>query len=87
MLNRPTRPRVVALTRLEQVENVLGAQSRPQRQEMMVGVGEGPTATNSRQARVLDLRKNHDELPIADPAEGGGEVGMARVDDTGSNAR
>jgi hypothetical protein len=59
MLNRLTRSRVQWLSQLEKVKNVLGARCRPESEEMVVRVGEGPTAADRHETRISDLRKDH----------------------------
>src|SRR5258706_9673642 len=58
-LDRFTWLRVVRLSRLEQVKDVLCAQRRPRSDEMMIRIIEGPTATNRHEARVPNLREDH----------------------------
>jgi hypothetical protein len=58
-LDRLTRSWVLWLSRLEKVENVLCARSRPQSEEMVIRVGEAATATDCHEARVSDLREDH----------------------------
>ena len=59
MLDRLTRSWVLGLSRLEQVEDVLCARRRPESEEMVIRVGEGPTAADRHEARVSDLREDH----------------------------
>jgi len=59
MLDRVTRSRVLWLSRLEKVKNVLCVGCRPQSEEMVIRVGEGPPATDRHQARISDLREDH----------------------------
>jgi hypothetical protein len=59
MLDRLTRSRVLGLSRLEKVKNVLCARCRPQSEEMVIRVGEGPTAADRHETRVSDLREDH----------------------------
>src|SRR5256886_5555076 len=44
LLNCVTRPRVRGLRRLEEVKDVLRARCRPQGEELVIRIGEGPTA-------------------------------------------
>jgi hypothetical protein len=60
MLDRLARSRVRRLSRLEQAQDVLCTQCRPESQEVVIGVREGPTATSRHEARVSDLRQDHD---------------------------
>ena len=59
MIDRLTRSRVLGLSRLEKVKNVLCARCRPQSEEMVIRVGEGPTAADRHETRVSDLREDH----------------------------
>ena len=60
MLDRLTRPRVLGLGRLEEVKDVLRARCRPESEEMVIRISEGPTAADGNEARVPDLREDHD---------------------------
>jgi hypothetical protein len=53
------RPRVVGPDRFEVPEDVLRAGGRPEGEKVMIGVGEGPAATDRREARIPDRRKDH----------------------------
>src|SRR5205814_4638133 len=46
LLDRVTRPRVRRLRRLEEVKDVLRARCRPQGEELVIRIGEGPTAAD-----------------------------------------
>jgi hypothetical protein len=59
MLDRLTRPRVVRLSRLEEVKDVLRARCRPKSKEMVIGISEGPASADGHEARVPDLREDH----------------------------
>ena len=59
MLDRLTRPRILRLSQLEEVKNVLRARCRPQSEEVVIGIGEGPTAADRHEARVPDLWEDH----------------------------
>ena len=59
MLDRLTRSWVLRLSRLEQVKDVLRARCRPKREELVIRIGEGPTAADRHEARVSDLREDH----------------------------
>ncbi len=59
MLDRLTRSRVLRLSRLENVKDVLRALRRPKSEEMVIRIGEGPTAADRHEARVPDLREDH----------------------------
>ncbi len=59
VLDRFTWSRVLRLRRFEQVKDVLRARRRPKSEEMVIRIGEGPTATNRHEARVPNLREDH----------------------------
>jgi hypothetical protein len=59
MLDRLTRSPVRGLNRLEQVEDVLGARGRPQREEMVVGIGERPAAPDRHQPGIPHFGEDH----------------------------
>ena len=59
VLDRFAWSRVIRLSRLEKVKDVLCAQCRPKSEEMVIRIGEGPTAANRHEARVPNLRKDH----------------------------
>jgi hypothetical protein len=60
ILDRLTRPWVLRLSRLEEVKDVLGARCRPKSEEMVIRISEDPTAADRHEARVPDLRQDHD---------------------------
>src|SRR4051794_31432474 len=64
VLDRLTRSWVFRLSRLEQVKDVLRARCRPKSQELMIRIGEGPTAADRHEARISDLRQDHGRAPI-----------------------
>src|SRR4051794_39051761 len=64
MLDRLTRSWVLRLSRLEQVKDVLGARCRPQSQQPVIRIGEGPAAADGHEARISDLREDHGRAPI-----------------------
>jgi hypothetical protein len=59
MLDRLSRSWVFWPSRLEKVKNVLCARCRPQSQEMVIRIGEGPTAADRHEARISDLLEDH----------------------------
>jgi hypothetical protein len=59
IFDRLTRPRVIGPNRLEETEDVLRAQCRPQSEEVVIRIGEGPAAADRHEARVPDLREDH----------------------------
>ena len=56
MLDRLTRSWVLRLSRLEEVKDVLRARRRPQREELVIRIGEGPTAADRHETRVALFR-------------------------------
>ena len=64
MLDRLTRSRVLRPSRLEEVEDMCCAGCRPQREELMVCIGERPAAADRHEARVADVREDHALTPI-----------------------
>src|SRR4051794_2549913 len=72
VLDRLTRSRVLRLSRLEKVKNVLCARCRPKCEEVVIGVGEGPAAADRHEPRVSNLRKDHDGTSICDGPQGQG---------------
>jgi hypothetical protein len=60
VLDRFTWSWVLGLDRLEQVEDVLGTRRRPQSEETMIRIGESPTATKCDEARIPNLRQDHE---------------------------
>src|SRR5579859_1059180 len=59
LLDRLTRPQVLGLSRLEEVKDVLRARCRPQSEQMVIRISEGPTAADRHEARIPDLREDH----------------------------
>jgi hypothetical protein len=59
LLDRLTRSRVLRLSRLEEVKDVFRARCRPKGEELVIRIGEGPTAADRHEARVSDLREDH----------------------------
>ena len=59
VLDRFAWSRVIRLSRLEKVKDVLRARCRPKSEEMVIRISEGPTAANRHEARVPNLRKDH----------------------------
>src|SRR5437773_5113387 len=64
LLNRLTRSRVLRPSRLEPVEDVLRARCRPQGEEVVIRIGEGPTAADRHEARVALFREDHTQQPF-----------------------
>jgi hypothetical protein len=59
LLDRLTWSRVLRLSRLEEVEDVLGARCRPQGEELVIRIGERPTAADRHETTVAVLREDH----------------------------
>ena len=59
LLDRLAGPPIRRLHRLEEGQHVLGARRRPQREEPMVGVREGPPAADGDEAPVAVLGQDH----------------------------
>jgi hypothetical protein len=59
MLDRLTRSWVLRPSRFEEVKDVLRARCRPKSEELVIRIGEGPTAADRHEARVSDLREDH----------------------------
>ena len=58
------RPRVPGVSRLEQVQDVLSASRRPQGEQVVIAVRQGPAAADRHQARVAHLRQDHGRAPF-----------------------
>jgi hypothetical protein len=59
MGDRHPRSWIVGLSRLAQAEDVFSARCRPKSEELVLRVGEGPTATDRHEAGVSDFREDH----------------------------
>src|SRR5439155_2858710 len=59
LLDRLTRSWVQRLCRLEEVEDMLRARCRPQREQLVIRIGQRPTAADRYETTVADLRENH----------------------------
>jgi hypothetical protein len=78
VLDRFAWSRVIRLSRLEKVKDVLCARCRPKSEEMVIRISEGPTAANRHEARVPNLRKDHWlGLPLLRPSGPRGARGQA----------
>src|SRR5262249_7651121 len=62
-LDRLTRSRVLRLSRLEEVKDVLRARCRPQGEELVIRIGERPTAADRHETRVAVFREDHTSTP------------------------
>ena len=63
LLDRLTRTRVLRLSRLEEVKDVLRARCRPQGEELVIRIGEGSTAADRHETRVAVFREDHTQHP------------------------
>src|SRR6202022_4970977 len=63
LLNRVTGSQVLRPSRLEPVEDVLRARCRPQGEELVTRIGEGPTAADRHETRVAVFREDHTQHP------------------------
>src|SRR5262249_40515806 len=59
MLDCSARSRVLRLSRLEEVKNMLRAQCRPKSEELMIRIGEGSTTADGDEARVAIFGEYH----------------------------
>jgi hypothetical protein len=59
LLNRLARSRVIRPSPLEPVKDVLRARCRPQGEEPVIHIGEGPTAADRDETRVAYAREDH----------------------------
>ena len=64
VLDRLTRSRVLRLSRLEEVKDVLRARCRPQGEELVIRIGEGPTAADRYETRVAVFREDRSQHPF-----------------------
>jgi hypothetical protein len=62
--DRLTRSRILRLSRLEEGQDVLRARCRPQGEELVIRIGEGPTAADRHETRVAVLREDHTQRPF-----------------------
>ena len=64
LLNRLTGSPVLRPSRLEPVEDVLRARCRPQGEELVIRIGESPTAADRHETRVAVFREYHTQQPF-----------------------
>src|SRR4030088_647021 len=64
-LDRATRSRVLRPSRLEEVQDVFRARCRPQGEELVIRISEGPTAADRHETRVAFFREDQ---PSTSPA-------------------
>ena len=62
--DRVPGPEITRTFGLEQVKDVLGTGGCPQRQEVMIRVGQEPATTDRHEARVSHLREDHGSGPL-----------------------
>ncbi|MCU1613863.1 MAG: hypothetical protein JWO98_1403 [Frankiales bacterium] len=72
VLDRLTRSWVLRPSRLDTVKNVLCARCRPQCEEVVIRVGEGPAAADRHEARVSNRWKDHGRTSICEGPPGQG---------------
>jgi hypothetical protein len=58
-----TRSRVLRLSRLEEVKDVLRARCRPLGEKLVIGIDEGPTAADRHETKVAVFREDHTQHP------------------------
>ncbi len=63
MFDRLARSSIRRPSQLEEVEHMLRAGRRPQRQQSVIRVGERPAAADRHEARISDRRKDHPSTP------------------------
>lgn len=63
--DRLTRSRVLGASRFEETQDMLRARRRPQGEEVVIRIGEGPTATDRHQTRVAFFREDQPATPPA----------------------
>ena len=63
MVDRLTWSWVLRLSRLEEVKDVLRARCRPQGEELVIRIGECPTAADRHETRVANFREDHSQHP------------------------
>lgn len=64
LLDRLTRSEVVMLNGLKEIKDVLGAQCRPQSEEPVIRIGEGPAAPDGHETRIAVFREDHTQHPF-----------------------
>src|SRR6266513_5116197 len=69
LLNRLTRSRVLRPSRLEPLEDVLRARCRPQGEELVIRIGERPTAADRYETTVAVLREDHTSGALGGPEQ------------------
>jgi len=65
VLDRLTRTGVARAHRLEQGQRVLGARCGPEREKVVVLVGQGPAPAQRDEARIPNLREDHRTTPCS----------------------
>src|SRR2546421_9604419 len=63
LLDRVTGSQVLRPSRLEPFEDVLRARCRPQGEELVIRIGEGPTTADRHETRVAVFREDHTQHP------------------------
>jgi hypothetical protein len=62
--DRLSRTRVLRLSGLKEVKDVLGTRCRPQGEKLVIRIGEGPTAADRHEARVAVFQEDHIQRPF-----------------------
>src|SRR5437899_3904624 len=69
LIDRLTRSRVLRLSRLEKIEDVLRARCRPQGEQLVIRIGERPTAADRYETTVAVLREDHTSGALGGPEQ------------------
>jgi hypothetical protein len=78
-VDRPTWTVVLRPCRLEEVEHVLRAVGRPDREKAMIVVMESPAATHGDEPRIPDLGEDHQFANLALVSAKGSQIGLRRT--------
>src|ERR1700674_5366638 len=68
LVDRVTRSPVLRLSRIEEIKDMLRARCRPQGEELVIRIGEGPTAADRHETRVAVFREDHTQHPSTAPS-------------------
>jgi hypothetical protein len=64
-LNCLTRARVLRLSRLEEVKDMLSAHCRPQGEAMVIRIGKRSTTADRYETRIANFWENHGQYPLS----------------------
>lgn len=64
LFDRLSRSPVLWPSRLEQLQNVLGAGRRPQSEQVVVLIGQRPATTDRHEPWISDLREDHEDIVL-----------------------